>query len=249
MKALLVPLSVLAICACTPTVPLDKYNSDLATSNAQISIATGIIQSFSVNATVIAARLNTAEACVETMTSTAGIDCEMALSSPASTPIPSLLPTASLAPLATPAPASPSDGQSTYSDPEYGFSISYPAHLELLRSENTPTLYVGEQVHVWISDANPLDCRGDCPVVESSTPTTIAGLDATKVEGYIGAIGGEIPQQYLRYILRHDNLYYSFTLWALGRDAKNECCSVIYPLDENDIALFEQILDTLTFTS
>ena len=249
MKALLVPLSVLVISACAPTVPLDKYNSDIATANAELSMATAVIQSFSANATVIAARLYTAEACVEAITSTAGIDCEMAMSAPTSTPTPSLTPTSSLGPLATPAPASPSDGQSTYSDPEYGFSISYPAHLEIHRSDNTPTLYIGEQVHLWISDANPLECRGDCPVVESSNPTTIAGLDATRVEGYIGAIGGEIPQRYLRYILKHDRLYYVFTLWALDRDTKNECCSVIYPLDENDIELFEQTLDTLTFTN
>jgi len=45
-------------------------------------MATAVIQSFSANATVIAARLYTAEACVEAITSTAGIDCEMAMSAP-----------------------------------------------------------------------------------------------------------------------------------------------------------------------
>jgi hypothetical protein len=114
-------------------------------------------------------------------------------------------------------------------------------------SENVPSLYLGENIQVVIYDFDPLDCRGDCPLVESINPATIAGLDATKVEGYIGAIGGEIPQRYLRYILKHNNRYYTFTLWALDRAAKNECCSVIYPLDENDVVLFEQILDTLTF--
>ena len=78
---------------------------------------------------------------------------------------------------------------------------------------------------------------------------TVAGLDATRVEGYKGAIGGEIPQRYLQYILKHDNRYYSFTLSALRRDANHECCSVIWPLKENDIALFEQLLRTLSFNN
>jgi hypothetical protein len=75
IKTLLVPLLVLAISACAPTVPADKYNSDIATTNAEISIATAIIQSFSANATVIAARLYTAEACMEVLSSTTEMDC------------------------------------------------------------------------------------------------------------------------------------------------------------------------------
>lgn len=262
MRALLVPLLALAVSACAPTVPLDKYSSDIATANAEISMATAVIQSFSANATVIAARLYAAEACVVAMASTAQVNCETALSASTATPTPTSslapwsastatpTPRSSLAPLATPAPASPSDGTKTYSDPEYGFSLSYPAQLDIGVVDRAPFLYLGEQIHVAISDGNPLECRGDwCPVVESSNPTTIAGLDARKVEGYKGAIGGEIPQRYLRYIVEHDNLYYSFTLWALGRHAQNKCCSVIYPLDENDVALFEQILDTVAFTN
>jgi hypothetical protein len=247
LRVLFVPILVLAISACTPTVPLDKYNSDIATANAEISMATAIIQSFSANATVIAARLYTAEVCVEAMSSMAEMDCETAMSASTSTPTPSPVARSSLAPFATPAPASPSEGQRTYFDPEYGFSITYPAHLDILVSESVPSLYLGEQIHVAIGDVNPLDCRGDCPLVESINPATVAGLDATRVEGYKGAIGGEIPQRYLQYILKHDNRYYSFTLWALRRDAKNECCSIIWPLNDNDIALFEQLLNTLTF--
>jgi hypothetical protein len=135
----------------------------------------------------------------------------------------------------------------SYSSSEYGFSISLPAYLEIDSGANTSTLYIGDQVHVWISETDPLQCRGDCPVVESINPAAVAGLEATKVEGYKGAIGGEIPQRYLQYILKHENRYYSFTLWALRRDARNECCSVIWPLNVNDIALFEQLLGTMRF--
>jgi hypothetical protein len=153
------------------------------------------------------------------------------------------------APLTSTVTSAPSHEWKTYSNSKYGFSINYPASLEINLGENDNSLYIGEQIYVWISDINPLECRGDCPLVENTEPTTVAGLEATKVTGYIGAVGGMIPQRYLQYILKHDNRYYSFTLWALRRDANNECCSVIWPLNENDIALFEQLLKTLSFNN
>jgi hypothetical protein len=154
-----------------------------------------------------------------------------------------------LTPSAEPIPISSPETWTTYSSSDYSFSISLPTNLEIAPGANTPTLYVGDQIHVWISDTDPLQCRGDCLLVESTGPATGAGLDATRVAGYMGAIGGSIPQRYLRYILRHDDRYYVFTLFALGRGAKNECCSTIWPLNENDIALFDQILGTLKFTN
>jgi len=152
----------------------------------------------------------------------------------------------------TPAPAvtsSPSDEWKTYTSSEYGFSISYPAYLEIIPAENNASLYIGEQIHVWISDVNPLECRGDCPLVERSEPATVAGLAATKVTGYIGSIGGNIPQRYTRYILQQDGRYYIFTLYALSFKATSNDPARIWPLSENDVALFEQVLETFKFTN
>jgi|PlaIllAssembly_1097288.scaffolds.fasta_scaffold45549_3 hypothetical protein len=151
--------------------------------------------------------------------------------------------------LTSKATSSPSLEWKTYTNSKYGFSINFPAYLEINLGENDNSLYIGEQIYVWISDINPLECRGDCPLVENTEPASVAGLEATKVTGYIGAVGGMIPQRYLQYILKHDNRYYSFTLSALRRDANHECCSVIWPLKENDIALFEQLLRTLSFNN
>jgi hypothetical protein len=110
-------------------------------------------------------------------------------------------------------------------------------------------MYIGEQIHVWIADVDPLDCRGDCLFVETSNPATVAGLDATRVAGYMGAIGGSIPQRYLRYVLRHDDRYYVFTLFALGSHASSNDFYTIWPLEEDDVTLFEQVLETLRFTN
>jgi DNA-binding CsgD family transcriptional regulator len=141
------------------------------------------------------------------------------------------------------------DGWKTYSNSEYGFLINYPSHLEITSGENTPTLYIGEQIHVWISDANPLDCRGDCPFVEKIEPATIAGIEAKQITGYIGAVGGGTPQRYMRYIFQQNNRYYIFTLYVLSFHASGNEPATIYPLNENDIALFEQVLETFKFTN
>ncbi|MCA1900228.1 MAG: LuxR C-terminal-related transcriptional regulator, partial [Chloroflexi bacterium] len=134
----------------------------------------------------------------------------------------------------------PTEGWKTYSNSEYGFSINYPPHLEIIPEENTQTLYIGERIHVWISDVNPLDCRGDCPFVENIEPATIAGVEAKQITGYIGAVGGGSPQRYVRYIMRQNNRYYTFTLHALSFHATGNDPYTIYPLNENDIVLFEQ---------
>jgi hypothetical protein len=152
-------------------------------------------------------------------------------------------------PSATPVPGYSSEAWNTYSNSEYGFSVSFPAYLEITPDEDTPTLYIGEQIHVWISDVNPLECRGDCLLVEETAPATVAGLEATKVAGYMGAIGGSIPQRYLRYIIRHDNRYYVFTLFALSFHARSNDMYTIWPLGENDVTLFEQVLETFKFAN
>lgn len=162
------------------------------------------------------------------------------------TPIASCLP---LQFTPTPAPTTSTDGWKTYSNSEYGFSINYPSQFEIVPAENTPTLYIGEQIHVWISDVNPLDCAGDCPFVENIEATTISGIKAMKITGYIGAVGGGVPQRYMRYIFQRNNRYYIFTLYALSFHATGNDPAAIYLLNENDIALFEQVLETFKFTN
>ena len=140
-----------------------------------------------------------------------------------------------------------SDEWRTYTNSEYNFSISYPANFEINNlDENNSSFYIGKKIRVSITDFNPLDCRGGCPVVESTEPATIAGFDATKVTGYLGSIGGNNPQQYLSYVILHNNHYYTFTLYTLSFDTPliNPPPATIESLNESDITLFAQILET-----
>ena len=165
---------------------------------------------------------------------------------------PSSTPEGPLALAATQLPTSSSESWRTYSSTQYGFSISYPSHLEIINNESNASLDIGEQIHVWVADVDPLDCRGGCPfleaLVESTDPATVAGLHATRVAGYFGVEGGSTPQRFVGYILQRDGRYYSFVLSALGRHPTSYDVYSIWPLKEDDIALFEQVLGTIKFT-
>jgi hypothetical protein len=156
-----------------------------------------------------------------------------------------------LVPSPIPLPASPTEAWKTYSNPEYGFSVNYPAQLEILHNETSASLYIGEQIHLLVGDGNPLDCEAGCPfygaLVESSGPTTVAGLTATQVAGYFGSEGGDIPQRFLAYVIERDGHYYTFTLYALGLRTTNHDLYSIWPLNEEDVVLFEELLGTLKF--
>jgi hypothetical protein len=134
-----------------------------------------------------------------------------------------------------------------YSNTEYKFSIQHPADLKVVPQTFGPYFTIGEQIQIAVSDYNPLDCRGDCPVQEKIESVEIAGQEATRIQGYIGAIGGFIPQQYLSYVIHTNNKYYIFTLYAVGLDDTSGMTDPIRPLKEEDIDLFEQIMQTLEF--
>jgi hypothetical protein len=77
---------------------------------------------------------------------------------------------------------------------------------------------------------------------------TVAGRQARLARGYIGSIGGNIPQHFMLYLVRSGSTYISLTLYAAGRNASLIDSSVILPLQEADIELFDRMVQTLELT-
>ncbi len=149
-----------------------------------------------------------------------------------------------------PATSTPAAGPnwSTYTNTTHGFSIDHPPEFQVPASDDPETFgRIGEQIFYNISDVNPADCRFYCQVIEDTSTVEVAGQTATRLSGYIGAIGGNIPQQYVTYVIPRAGRYYSFTLYALPSSATPSSNDIV-PLDEADVALFEQMLATLTFS-
>jgi hypothetical protein len=148
----------------------------------------------------------------------------------------------------TETPPTPTPAWATYTNEALGFSISHPPEFQVPDPASTePFGTLGEQIVFNVSDTSPLDCAGDCPVIEASEPAEIAGYGATKLTGYIGAIGGNIPQQYQTYVFGQAGRFYSFTLYALER-SETPAGDDIHLLQAEDVALFEEMLATLRFT-
>ena len=74
-------------------------------------------------------------------------------------------------------------------------------------------------------------------MIESTEPATIAGREAQLVLGYIGSIGGNIPQHFMLYLIRSGSTYISLVLYAESRNATTADPSVILSLDQADIEL------------
>ena len=139
----------------------------------------------------------------------------------------------------------------TYSDAEHGFSIKYPAALPLEAGEPSNgyrVVFVGDQIRIQTSSRDPLVCQGECPLIENTEVVTIAGREARRVRGYIGSIGGNVPQYFMMYVFRLGDDFASFVLYAESRYAQVSDPSIITPLKEADIDLFERMMQTLEFT-
>jgi hypothetical protein len=136
----------------------------------------------------------------------------------------------------------------TYTDAAYGFSLRYPAALTLDLGPETDgqrIIFVGDKIQVRLSPTDPLVCQGECPMLESTQPVTVAGRQARLARGYIGSIGGNIPQHFMLYLFDYGSAYISLTLYAASRNASLVDSSVILPLQGSDIELFDRMVQTL----
>jgi hypothetical protein len=137
-----------------------------------------------------------------------------------------------------------------YSDNAHGFSLRYPAALILdfgPQVDGYRTVYIGDKIQLRTSATDPLVCRGECPMLESTEPVSIAGREGRLVRGYIGSIGGNIPQRFMLYQVRSGSTYISLILFAASRQTASSDPSIILPLQEADIELFNRLVQTLEF--
>ena len=160
----------------------------------------------------------------------------------------------------TPAPPpntiTPQGSWITYTNRLHRFSLRHPPGFDVPPADLYESRgFIGDQIVFSVAEQDPywLGCLfeglGDCPVMEQTELTRVSNStrNAIRIGGYIGSIGGRIPQQYVTYLMREGGMYYTFTLYALGRDSKVERVDVVWPLDEADIVAFERMMETLTF--
>ncbi len=143
----------------------------------------------------------------------------------------------------------------TYTNSTHGFLLKYPTTItlqeesELFGRRDEDYILLANQIEVRVTSFNPLNCRGDCPVIEKQEQVTVAGYPATKVFGYIGAVGGNIPQRYQSVVLEKNKKYYVFDIYELEREMVSPPDDIeLGEIPAYKLALFNQILSTFKFT-
>ena len=133
----------------------------------------------------------------------------------------------------------------SYSNPKYGYSLSYP-NVYAVKVISDEYVEIGEKMVMEVWDKDPTTALGDGPVIESTTDVQLpAGYSAKLLTGYIGSIGGNIPQQYRRYVIQQNNYYFIATLYALGLHATQGDISQIAQIDPNEIPLFDSLVASI----
>lgn len=171
----------------------------------------------------------------------------------ASTPIPmSVPPTLPLSPTSTLEPIAIATAASTswesYINKNWGFSLERPT-VWVVSDHDTESGFIGRQVFWWIGNYDPMKQYGDHPAIDQITDVSIDGQPAKRVLGhYLGAVGDMGFQQYLKYNIQKGELFYTFTLYAVDAfGVSSSMMNETLPLQEDDIALFEQMMATLKF--
>ncbi|MBV6395152.1 MAG: hypothetical protein HFACDABA_00723 [Anaerolineales bacterium] len=133
-----------------------------------------------------------------------------------------------------------------YESGRYGYGISFPQSLKV-NVVSDEYVEVGDAIVIGVMTTDPAALRGDGPVFESSSNVQIGLYPARLLTGYIGAIGGHIPQQFRMYVFQRADYYLTVTLYALGLHIMDGDASQIAPLDPNDVARFDRIVESIRF--
>lgn len=135
----------------------------------------------------------------------------------------------------------------TYISKSSGYSIKYPPTLSF---EENAAGYVtfDRQITIYTSQVNPENCRGDCPVIESAKNVTIGSFNSREIKGYIGRVGGDIPQRYVKYVLEKNGIFFVFTVNELKNDANTPDDRKLGEVPFGKVTLLEQMISTFKFT-
>jgi len=96
--------------------------------------------------------------------------------------------------------------------------------------------------------------KGDGPVSNSDENLNVNSYKAKKIKGYIGAIGGMVPQSFIEYQIFHPDgkRFFLITMYELTVKEEEKFTGPERPISSvpaNDEKIFQQIISTFKFTN
>lgn len=137
-----------------------------------------------------------------------------------------------------------------FSDPLGRFSFVYPPSL-VLTEEEADSWLLGEQIRVEVLpfENSWITCfyksLGDCPFVETDQMLLINGVEARRISGHIGAVGGYIPQEFQTYIFSLGDQALVLTVYALPIGTESTDIDQVWPLQGIYLEFFQRAVDTV----
>ena len=138
-----------------------------------------------------------------------------------------------------------------FSAPTSQFTFLYPPSLNLLPADQENSWHLGNRIRVEILsyDRSWITCFyqsvGDCPFVELDQNIEINGKEVRKIEGYIGAVGGYTPQEFMTYLFNLGDQALVMTVYALPFGTQVSDPNQIWPLEGMELDLFQRIVLTV----
>jgi hypothetical protein len=136
-------------------------------------------------------------------------------------------------------------------DPQGRFSFSYPPLLPFSREGNQESWLLGDQIRVEVLpfETSWITCfdksLGDCPFAESDEQLQVNGYEARKISGYIGAVGGNIPQEFQTFIFSLEDRALVITVYALPIGLESTDMDQVWPLQGVYLEFFQRTVDTV----
>lgn len=135
---------------------------------------------------------------------------------------------------------------SLYESAQFGYTFRYPVTSSIEVINEGEFVWIDAQIMISVTTANPEEARGGGMVIEAAESTSINGIAARRLTGYMGSIGGNTPQNYQSIVIARDSRYYVIIAYELRRD-------VVLPVDRTRESIplpVQSVFDTIlaTFT-